>query len=250
MNSVAIEFKNMSKSFVSWENRPSSIKTIAAQLMTFSFEKGQKKQTPVLNNLSFQIHKGEFVGLLGRNGVGKSTLLKLISQIYNPTSGEVKTYGRIAPLLELGAGFAPELNGFENIYLNASILGYGKKAIEDKLEQIVAFCELGNDLHRPVRNYSSGMLVRLGFSIAAHLDADILLFDEVLAVGDVGFQKKCLARIHELHSTGKTIVLVSHSMEQISEFCKRSVVIDKGGVIFDGSPAEGIAKYNTLFGVE
>jgi ABC-type polysaccharide/polyol phosphate transport system ATPase subunit len=250
MDQVAIEFRALSKSFTNWENRPSSIKAIAAQLVTFSFEKGEKKRTHVLNNLNFKINKGEFVGLLGRNGVGKSTLLKLISQIYHPTEGQVVTVGRIAPLLELGAGFAPELNGFENIYLNASILGFGRKAIEEKISSIVNFCELGADLHRPVRNYSSGMLVRLGFAIASHLDADILLFDEVLAVGDVGFQKKCLERIYELHSAGKTIVLVSHSMEQISMFCKRSIVIDQGGVVFDGAPKDGINKYNELFGVE
>lgn len=247
MDQVAIEFNNLSKSFVSWEDRPSSIKTVAAQAMTLSFKKGEKKKIPVLNNLNFKINKGEFVGLIGRNGVGKSTLLKLISQIYHPSSGSVTTHGRIAPLLELGAGFAPELNGYENIYLNASILGFGKKAIEQKVASIVGFCELGADLHRPVRNYSSGMLVRLGFSIASHLDADILLFDEVLAVGDAGFQAKCLKRIQDLHGAGKTIVLVSHSMEQINMFCKRSIVIDQGGVVFDGATEQGIASYNSLF---
>ena len=242
-----IEFKNVSKRYQVWEDRPSSIKSLLVQLMTFNFKFGTTRTTEVLSNISLQIMPGEFVGIMGRNGAGKSTLLKLMGGIYPITSGELTTRGRIAPLLELGAGFAVELNGHENIFLNASILGYGKKEIESKIEQIIEFSELGENIYKPVQKYSSGMLVRLGFSIAAHLEADILLFDEVLAVGDVGFQTKCLRKIEELHGQGKTIVLVTHSPEQVVSYCNRCIVFDKHGVIYDGASKGGAGEYEALF---
>jgi len=249
MSSVAIDFKHVSKSFEPWLDRPNSIKGMLAQLTSFNMQFGKKEKFVVLENINLQIKKGDFVGIMGRNGAGKSTLLKLISGIYRPSSGEITCDGNLVPLLELGAGFASELDGLENIRLNASILGFRRGEVEKKVQQIVEFSELGQDIYKPVRNYSSGMLVRLGFSIAAHLDADILLFDEVLAVGDIGFQSKCLKKIQELHAKNKTIVLVTHTPEQIEKYCSRCIVFEKHGVLFDGTPHEGVQVYRSLFQV-
>jgi len=247
VNEAAIEFREVSKAYKVWEDRPSSIKSLLVQLMTLNVQLGSTHTLCVLDNISLKIFPGEFVGIMGRNGAGKSTLLKLIGGIYPASAGEIITRGRIAPLLELGAGFAMELNGYENIFLNASILGYGKKEIESKVDQIIEFSELGENLYKPVQKYSSGMLVRLGFSIASHLNADILLFDEILAVGDVGFQNKCLRKIAELHAQGKTIVLVTHSPEQVTRFCNRCIVFDRHGIVYDGLPKDGAGLYESLF---
>lgn len=247
MSSAAIRFKSVKKQFQTWHERPTSIKAMLADIMAFRFKTGHREVKTVLQDINVEIRKGDFVGIMGRNGAGKSTLLKLIAGIYLPTSGEIKTNGRIAPLLELGAGFAVELNGYENILLNASILGFSRREVNEKLPEIIAFSELGEAIERPVRNYSSGMLVRLGFSIAVHLDAEILLFDEILAVGDVGFQEKCLRKIHEVHSSGRTIVLVTHSPEQVEKFCNRCIVFDGQGVIYDGHPKDGAENYRHLF---
>lgn len=244
---TTIEFQHVSKNFQAWYDRPQSIKTMLAQLMTFSLDLGKREKVNVLNDINLNIYQGDFVGIMGRNGAGKSTLLKLISGIYKPSSGNIHYSGRLVPLLELGAGFASELDGIENIYLNASILGFGREAIRKKVDQIVEFSELGQDIYKAVRNYSSGMLVRLGFSIAAHLDADVLLFDEILAVGDIGFQQKCLQKIRELHSQNKTIILVTHSPEQVEQFCNRCIVFDKHGVKFDGAVKDGANVYRGLF---
>jgi ABC-2 type transport system ATP-binding protein len=208
---------------------------------------GHKETRTVLKNISLTINKGDFVGIMGRNGAGKSTLLKLIAGIYHPNSGEVVTHGKLAPLLELGAGFETQLNGYENIFLNGSILGFSRQRINSQVKAIIDFSELGDAIERPVRNYSSGMLVRLAFSIAVHLGADIFLFDEILAVGDVGFQEKCLAKINQLHREGRTIILVTHSPEQVEKFCDRCIVFDSTGVVFDGAPSEGARSYNRLF---
>lgn len=236
-----IEVRNVSKVFHLWHERPNSIKKILVHLLKGTFTAGNKQEIRVIENLDFTIAAGEFVGIMGRNGVGKSTLLKLISGIYQPTSGKISIHGAIAPLLELGAGFHEELSGYENIFLNAAILGFSRAQILNTVDRIIEFSELGEKIHMPVRNYSSGMLVRLGFSVATHLAAPILLFDEILAVGDVGFQKKCLAKIEELHAAGKTIVLVTHDPAQIREHCSRCIVIEAGKKVYDG-PADGGAK--------
>ncbi len=247
--SLILEFSDLTKSFEKTNERPLTIKELLINLITFNFIKNQQDQkvSTVLSDFNLRVYKNDFVGIMGRNGVGKSTLLKLISQIYTPTSGSAKSYGSIVPLLELGAGFAPELNGYENIYLNSSILGFEKKEIDLLFDSIVNFSELGDHLERPVRNFSSGMLVRLGFSIAAHLNADILLFDEILAVGDAGFQKKCVDKIMDLHKKGKTIILVTHSPEQVESYCNRCVIIDAGKIIFDGDVNNGADTYRKLF---
>lgn len=239
-----IHFENVSKSFVLWQDRPNSIKKLLSQTKV---DIGQRQTVEVLKDVSFKIYPGDFVGIMGRNGAGKSTLLKLITGIYSPTAGHIHTDGRIAPLLELGAGFSEELSGYENIFLNAAILGYGKRHIQDYFEKIVEFSELGDHIFRPVRTYSSGMLVRLGFAIAAHLDAPIFLFDEILAVGDAGFQKKCINRIHEMYQSGKSIVLVTHNPEQVKTFCNRCILIDNKTVVYDGNVQDGSDKYFEFF---
>ena len=234
-----ISFKDVSKHFMTWHERPYSIKTVLAQIARFDFRFGKKEHVEVFSNLSFQINAGEFVGIMGRNGAGKSTLLKLISGIYSPSSGLITVNGKVAPLLELGAGFAMELTGYENIFLNASILGFGRKRTLELVGTIIEFSELGDRINIPVKNYSSGMMVRLGFAIASHLDAPVLLFDEILAVGDAGFQKKCLGKIKELHGEGRAIILVTHSPEQVNNFCSRCILMDNKIVVFDGKPQEG-----------
>lgn len=243
----AIVVSNVSKSFAYSANKGSSIKSLLIDLMTFKFKRNPKHKKMVLTNLSFSIKQGDFVGIMGKNGVGKSTFLKILSKIYKPNAGSVELHGKVVPLLELGAGFSPDLSGYENIYLNASILGFTKKEIEDKIDKIVQFSDLNEHIFRPVKNYSSGMLVRLAFAIASHIDADILLFDEILAVGDAGFQKKCLEKIEELSRQNKTIVLVTHSPDQIRQFCNRCIVFNDTGVMYDGPAGQGADCYARLF---
>lgn len=247
MTTPAIELHHVSKRFSSKRGGAREIKHHLIQVFNKKLFKAVSEERTVLDDVSFSIRAGEFVGIMGRNGVGKSTILKILAGIYRPNEGSIATHGTIAPVLELGAGFADELSGLENIFLNASILGYSRARIDARLDNIVNFSELGDQILDPVRNYSSGMLVRLAFSIACHLDADILLFDEVLAVGDIGFQHKCISKIKELHSTGRTIVLVSHSPEQIAEYCTRCILLDHARVVFDGTAHEGGIKYSELF---
>ncbi len=247
MNSkMAISFVNVSKTFKVWQDRPQSLKSLLTDYFINHINPRVHKQ-PVLMNLSFQINQGEFVGIMGRNGAGKSTILKIICGIYNADEGKVVVQGRIAPLIELGAGFSGDLSGYENILLNGAILGFGKKSVSSAIDQIIKFSELGEHIYRPVKNYSSGMLVRLGFSIATHLPFEILLIDEILAVGDIGFQEKCSLKIRELQTAGVTILLITHSPEQIAKFCDRCILIDGHRIVFDGLASEGSQKYKELF---
>ncbi len=188
----------------------------------------------VLNSVSFNISRGETVGLIGRNGCGKSTTLKLLTRILRPNAGQIIVNGRVSSLIELGAGFHPDMTGRENIYINASIFGLGRKEVDKRLEDIIAFSELGEYIDNPVRTYSSGMYMRLGFSVAINVDADVLLIDEILAVGDVNFQKKCFDRLNEVKSQGTTIVIVSHDMEQLYSLCDRLIWLEKGDIVEDG----------------
>lgn len=244
-SSPAIEVKNLTKTFSFYSERPYTLKEVLVKLVKAQASFGAKKSFTVLDDVSFDIAEGDFVGIMGKNGAGKSTLLKLISGIYTPTAGRVLSRGIIAPLIELGAGFHGDLSGLENIHLNASILGFGKKATEEALQSIIDFSELGEHIHRPIKNYSSGMLVRLGFSVATHLDAPILLVDEVLAVGDISFQKKCIKKIQELHAKKRTVVLITHDPSAIRNYCTRCIVIDGGKKVFDGDPVEGVKIYES-----
>jgi len=199
-----------------------------------------------LKNVSFEIKHGEMVGIIGRNGAGKSTLLKLLSRITEPTSGRIRLRGRVASLLEVGTGFHPELTGRENIFLNGAILGMTRAEIRQKFDEIVDFAEISNFLDTPVKRYSNGMYVRLAFAVAAHLEPEILLVDEVLAVGDAAFQRKCMGKMGQVAHQGRTILFVSHNMGAIETLTQRAVVLERGQVAFQGSTAEAIRTYVRL----
>jgi lipopolysaccharide transport system ATP-binding protein len=196
-----------------------------------------------LKDVSFDVKRGEVLGVIGRNGAGKSTLLKILSRITEPTDGYAEIRGRVGSLLEVGTGFHPELTGRENIYLNGAILGMKKSEIEQKFDEIVAFSELEKFLDTPVKYYSSGMYVRLAFGVAAHLEPEILLVDEVLAVGDISFQKKCLGKMKSVSQEGRTVVFVSHNMAAIESLCQRGIVISAGKIVVDGTQLEAIFSY-------
>lgn len=206
----------------------------------------RKEDFWALKDVSFEVPRGQALGIIGHNGAGKSTILKLLSRITTPSVGEIMINGRLSALIEVGSGFHPELTGRENIYLNGSILGMMRREITKKLDSIVEFAELRQFIDTPVKRYSSGMYVRLGFSIAAHLNPDILLLDEVLAVGDEAFQRKCIERITELKKGGKTIVFISHDLRAVQKLCDRVVLLKKGQIEADGDPAETIALYQSL----
>jgi len=200
-----------------------------------------------LKDVSFEVKQGEVVGIIGRNGSGKSTLLKILSRITEPTEGQVELHGRVGSLLEVGTGFHPELTGRENIYMNGAILGMRKVEIDRKFDEIVAFAETEKFLDTPVKRYSSGMYVRLAFAVAAHLEPEILLVDEVLAVGDAAFQKKCLGKMGEVAKGGRTVLFVSHNMGAIGNLCSRVFCLDAGHLVLQGLPREVIAEYSTKF---
>ena len=237
-----MELKNVTMKFVKYDVGVNSLK----ELVVRAFKGDLKREKFVcLKNISFSIRKGESVAIIGRNGVGKSTLLKIMSGILEPTSGTVRCNGRITPLLKLGAGFDPNATGVENIYLNAAIMGYTKKEIDEKLPAILEFSELGDFIYSPIKTYSSGMMARLGFSIAVHMDSEILLIDEILAVGDMAFQKKCYAKLDELREKGLVFLIVSHS-SSVQRYCKRALWLERGRLIADGDTAEIFARYTEM----
>jgi len=203
-----------------------------------------------LRDVSFAVEPGSALALIGRNGSGKSTLLRVVAGIIKPTQGRVEVGGRIGTLLELGAGFHPDFTGRENVYLNGSILGLRRKYIRERFDEIVAFAELEDFIDVPVRTYSSGMFMRLGFAVASHLDADVLLLDEVFAVGDGAFQRKCLDRILEFKRSGGTIVFVSHDASAVERLCERAILLREGRVAFDGATHEALTEYQTLLADE
>ncbi len=211
---------------------------------------GERTSVAALDHVDLKIEPGEAVGLIGRNGAGKTSTLRCLAGIVPLDSGRAECGGRVVTLLELGAGFGPEFTGRENIYLNGALHGFGKQEMEERLEPIIEFSELGDFIDVPVKAYSAGMLLRLGFSIVAHLDADVMLIDEILAVGDESFQRKCLRRISERMEAGATLVLVSHDPTAVERVCRRVVVFDHGSVAFDGNVSDGLLFYHRLLGVE
>jgi len=235
---IDISFQNVSKLY---ELRDSAA-TNPTVALTRMFVR-RARSFWALRDVSFEVSRGELLGIIGANGAGKSTILKLLSRITSPTRGEIKVWGRLSALIEVGSGFHPELSGRENIYLSGSILGMRRREIKQKLDSIVDFAGIDEFIDTPVKRYSSGMYVRLGFSIAAHLDADVLLLDEVLAVGDASFQSKCLRRINELKTGGKTIVFISHDLTTVSALCKRVLLLESGAIIADGPASEVVALY-------
>jgi lipopolysaccharide transport system ATP-binding protein len=209
-----------------------------------SFKNAKEKDVIwALKNVSFEVNQGEVLGIIGRNGSGKSTLLKILSRITEPTSGYVEIHSKISSLLEVGTGFHPELTGRENIYLNGAILGMRKKEIERKFDDIVAFSEIGKYIDTPVKRFSSGMYVRLAFAVAAHLEPEILLVDEVLAVGDVEFQKKCLGKMGSLAGSGRTVLFISHNMASVKTLCQRTILLNQGKIIEDGPTQRVVMHY-------
>lgn len=233
---VAISLKNVTKTYPYYGYITAGFKTFLFNLPKAI--KHTKKRFTALDRISFDVYKGECFGVIGKNGAGKSTLLGLIAGVLKPDKGDVIVRGRISPLLELGAGFHPELTGRENIVLNGVLLGMTKKEVLNKIDQIIEFSELGEFINQPIRTYSSGMVMRLAFSVVAHLDPDILLIDEILAVGDVRFQKKCIEKIENFRKNGVTILFVSHSLEQIKKMCDRVMWIDNHQIKAIGKPEE------------
>jgi ABC-type polysaccharide/polyol phosphate transport system ATPase subunit len=216
-----------------------------------AFAKIRKRRTTyhefeAVKHVSFQISKGEVVGIIGRNGSGKSTILKLVAGVYAPTSGRVEVNGSIAPLIELGAGFHHELTGRENILLNGLLLGLTKRQVQEREAKIIEFAELGEFIDSPIKQYSSGMYMRLAFSVATEVDPDILIVDEILAVGDGGFREKCFDRIRQFRDAGKTIIMVSHDMGTMSSFCGRLLLIHHGRLVEEGEPSRVVACYEEL----
>jgi len=242
---VLVDASGVSKRFNSYHRRATSMKERLIRR-----EQTQADVFWALRDVSLTVRRGETVGLMGPNGSGKSTLLKVLAGILRPNEGQVSVQGRVASLLELGAGFDGELTGRENIYLNAALLGVPRHDTERLFTEIVEFSELGEFIEFPVKHYSSGMYVRLGFSVAVHIDPDILIVDEVLAVGDAAFQKKCLDRIESFQHQGKTILFVSHSAGLIEQLCTRAVLLSHGQVIYDGRPGEAVTQLNRLLGVD
>ncbi len=243
---IAVKIQNVSKTFRLPHEKVSSLKDVFTHPFKAAKASGFENQS-ALKDISLDIKKGEFFGIVGRNGSGKSTLLKIIAQIYRPTSGSVTVNGRLVPFIELGVGFNPELTGKENVYLNGALMGFSRVEIADMYDDIVAFAELENFMDQKLKNYSSGMQVRLAFSVATRAKADVLLIDEVLAVGDADFQRKCFNYFRSLKSQNTTIVFVSHDMEAVREFCDRCALIDSNEVIYEGSPEVAAEKYLKLF---
>ena len=240
----AVKVVNLSKRYRRYAQRTLSLK---GRAMDWLRGRGDKfVEFDAVHNASFTVPHGQMLAVLGRNGAGKSTLLRVLAGIVPPDSGTVHVNGRVSPLLELGAGFAPELTGLRNIFLYGALLGLSRREIKDQLDSIIAFSEIGEFIDSPVKHYSSGMYVRLAFAVAAHLDPDVLLIDEVLAVGDAAFQAKCLARIDEFRQQGKTIILVTHALQRVVDMCDRALLIHHGSLLEDGPPPAVLAAYNAI----
>lgn len=256
MSEVAIEVEKLSKKYIIGHQKSGGattlrdtivggVKSIGRQLTARERPKNRisKEEFWALKQISFEVHQGDRVGIIGRNGAGKSTLLKILSRITEPTQGSISIAGRVASLLEVGTGFHPELTGRENIYLNGAILGMSKAEIRRKFDEIVAFAEVEKFLDTPVKRYSSGMYVRLAFAVAAHLEPEILVVDEVLAVGDMQFQKKCLGKMEDVGKQGRTVLFVSHNMSAVSNLCTRGILLESGSLYADTTAEDAIKAY-------
>ncbi len=238
-----IRFDNVTQRFRVIRERPDTLREVFAKILHRS---SQFHMFEALKGVSFEVKDGELLGIIGRNGSGKSTTLKLIAGVYHPTSGKASVSGKVAALIELGAGFHGDLTGRENIVINGLMLGLSRRQIRDCEQRIIDFAELGDFIDSPVKQYSSGMFMRLGFGIAVEVDPDILLIDEILSVGDEAFQQKCVERIEDFQRRGKTIVYVSHSMKSVKDLCTRTILLHEGHLIADGSPDEVFERYNEI----
>lgn len=236
---IAIRVSNVTKAYKIFD-------TPGQRFLYHMFHTKGGRDFIALDNVSFEVKKGESFGIIGRNGSGKSTMLQILAGIIKATSGEVQVEGRVAALLELGSGFNPESTGYENIYMNAAILGVSKEDIDAKVNEIIEFADIGDFVNQPVKTYSSGMFVRLAFAVAINVDADILLIDEALAVGDIFFRQKCYKKLNQLKEEGKTIVLVSHGMNEVEQFCDRVLLLNKSKVLMCGEGREAVSRYYVL----
>lgn len=243
MNSTVIKVENVSKNFKLPHEKNSSIKNA---VINFRHRKKTFEKQRVLSNVSFEVEEGEFFGIVGRNGSGKSTLLKLLAGIYNPTSGSIRVNGKLTPFIELGVGFNMELTGRENVFLNGALLGFSRKEMEAMYEEIVEFAELEKFMDQKLKNYSSGMQVRLAFSIAIRAESDILILDEVLAVGDEAFQKKCIDIFESYKSKKRTVVLVTHDMATVKRFCSKAMLVNDGEIVSVGDPSKVANDYTQI----
>ena len=244
---VVISVKNVSKNFVLPHERITSVKSLFTGAVKRRAAAKRKETQHALRDISFDIKQGEFFGIVGRNGSGKSTLLKILAGIYQPTTGSTMTKGKLVPFIELGVGFNAELTGRENIYLNGAMLGFSRKEIDVMYDDIVAFAELERFMDQKLKNYSSGMQVRLAFSMATRAEADILLVDEVLAVGDADFQRKCFDYFRQLKKNKKTVVFVTHDMNAVREYCDRAVLIEKSQIVLRGKSSTVASAYTRMF---
>lgn len=250
---IVLKIENVQKRYMIkrlGDNKQTTSGKFKQGIKNFFSSNASKEPFYALNGITFNIHQGEKVGIIGKNGAGKSTLLKVISRITEPSDGRIEFLGKISSMLEVGTGFNQELTGRENVYLNGAILGMTKAEVDKKFDDILEFSEVGKFIDTPVKRYSSGMFVRLAFAVAANLGSDILLVDEVLAVGDTKFQRKCINKMLDIASSGRTILFVSHQMSIIRQLCDRVIVLKEGKVIFDGDVEEGIKIYNDDTNVE
>jgi ABC-2 type transport system ATP-binding protein len=242
-NSVVVRVENVTQRFRVIHERPDTLRELFSKFL----RKGVSYHNlDAVKDLSLEVPRGQMLGLIGRNGSGKSTLLKIVAGVYRPTSGRVHVEGSIAPLIELGAGFHHELTGRENILLNGLLMGYSKEEMKEREQSIIDFAEIGDFIDAPIKQYSSGMHTRLAFAVATEVDPQVLILDEILAVGDAAFQEKCFARIQDFRKSGKTILFVSHSMEPVIQYCDRTILLEKGSIVADGDPAEVAEFYANL----
>lgn len=237
-NNIAIKVKNLSKVYHLYDHPQDRLKEALSP-----FRKSYHHDFYAMNDVSFEIKKGETVGIIGKNGAGKSTLLKMITGVLTPTSGNIKVNGKIASLLELGAGFNPEMTGFENIYLNGTMIGFSKEEMHSKLDAILEFADIGEFIHQQVKTYSSGMFARLAFSVSINVEPDILIVDEALSVGDARFQSKCIRKMEDIANSGKTVIFVSHDIQSIKKFCKQVIWLNDGKILNCGKPDKILEDY-------
>ncbi len=242
-----IRLENVTQRFRVIHERPDTVRELFSKLFR---HEASYHDFEAVKNVSFEVPPGQMLGIIGRNGSGKSTLLKIIAGVYRPTKGTVAVHGSIAPLIELGAGFHHELTGRENILLNGLLMGYSKREMLERQERIIEFADIGDFIDAPVKQYSSGMYMRLAFAVATEVDPHVLLVDEILAVGDAGFKEKCFKRIANFRAAGKTILFVTHSMGEIREHCERVLLLDQGSVVADGRPEEVVGVYTALVNPE
>jgi len=243
MSESVIRVENVTQRFRLIQERPDTVRELFSKIFR---QRSSFHDFEAVKNVSFEVPCGQMLALIGRNGSGKSTLLKMIAGVYRPSKGSVTVNGSLAPLIELGAGFHHELTGRENILLNGLLMGYSKRDMLERQQSIIEFADIGEFIDSPVKQYSTGMYMRLAFAVAIEVDPQILVIDEILGVGDVGFQEKCFERIRRFRASGKTILIVTHDMKTVQEHCDRALLIDHGNLIADGAPQETIAVYRSL----